>query len=105
MLAARTAARLDEVAKEVTALGRRAVAVPADITDDASAAGLAEAAVAAFGRVDTLVHNAFAIPPHDEPGRGGPGHVPDRVRNQRHRGPAADPAADPGAGGQPAARS
>ena len=63
VLAARTAARLDEVAKEVTALGRRAVAVPADITDEPSAAGLAQAAVAAFGRVDTLVHNAFAIPP------------------------------------------
>ena len=63
VLAARTAARLDEVAKEVTALGRRAAAIPADITDEASAAGLAEAAVAAFGRVDTLIHNAFVIPP------------------------------------------
>jgi len=63
VLAARTASRLDEVAKEVTALGRRAAAIPADITDEASAAGLAEAAVAAFGRVDTLIHNAFVIPP------------------------------------------
>ncbi len=63
VLAARTASRLDEVAREVTALGRRAVAVPSDITDEASAAGLAGAAAAAFGRVDTLVHNAFAIPP------------------------------------------
>jgi NAD(P)-dependent dehydrogenase (short-subunit alcohol dehydrogenase family) len=63
VLAARTASRLDQVAKEVTALGRRAVSVPADITDDGSAAQLAEAALAAFGRVDTLVNNAFAIPP------------------------------------------
>jgi NAD(P)-dependent dehydrogenase (short-subunit alcohol dehydrogenase family) len=63
VLAARTASRLDEVAKEVTALGRRGVAVPADITDDESAAHLVQAALAAFGRVDTLVHNAFAIPP------------------------------------------
>jgi NAD(P)-dependent dehydrogenase (short-subunit alcohol dehydrogenase family) len=63
VLAARTSSRLDEVAKEVTALGRRGVAVPADITDDESAARLAEAALAAFGRVDTLVHNAFAMPP------------------------------------------
>jgi NAD(P)-dependent dehydrogenase (short-subunit alcohol dehydrogenase family) len=63
VLAARTASRLDEVAKEVTALGHRAVAVPADVTDGESAAGLAEAALAAFGRVDTLVNNAFAIPP------------------------------------------
>ena len=63
VLAARTASRLDEVAKEVTRLGRRAVAVPADITDADSAAHLAEAALAAFGRVDSLVHNAFTIPP------------------------------------------
>jgi NAD(P)-dependent dehydrogenase (short-subunit alcohol dehydrogenase family) len=63
VLAARTASRLDDVAKEVTALGRRAAAVPTDITDEDSAAGLAEAALAAFGRVDTLVNNAFAIPP------------------------------------------
>ena len=63
VLAARTASRLDEVAKEVTGLGRRAVAVPADITDADSAAHLAEAALAAFGQVDSLVHNAFTIPP------------------------------------------
>jgi len=63
VLAARTASRLDEVAKEVNALGRRGVAIPADITDEASAAHLAQAALAVFGRVDTLVNNAFAIPP------------------------------------------
>jgi NAD(P)-dependent dehydrogenase (short-subunit alcohol dehydrogenase family) len=63
VLAARTASRLDEVAKEVAALGRRSLAVPTDITDGAGAAALAEAAMAEFGRVDTLVHNAFAIPP------------------------------------------
>ena len=63
VLAARTASRLDDVAKEVTALGRRAAAVATDITDVDSAEHLAEAALAAFGRVDTLVHNAFAIPP------------------------------------------
>jgi NAD(P)-dependent dehydrogenase (short-subunit alcohol dehydrogenase family) len=63
VLAARTAARLDEVAKEVTALGRRAAAIPTDITDEDSAAHLAATALATFGRVDTLVNNAFAIPP------------------------------------------
>ncbi|WP_410605761.1 SDR family oxidoreductase [Amycolatopsis sp. lyj-90] len=63
VLAARTESRLAEVAKEVDALGRRAVTVPTDITDDASAANLAEAALKAFGRVDALVNNAFAIPP------------------------------------------
>jgi NAD(P)-dependent dehydrogenase (short-subunit alcohol dehydrogenase family) len=63
VLAARTASRLDEVAKEVTALGRRGLAVTADITHDGAAARLAEAAVDAFGRVDTLVYNALAMPP------------------------------------------
>ena len=37
VLAARTASRLDEVAKEVTALGRRALAVPTDVADPAAA--------------------------------------------------------------------
>jgi len=63
VLAARTAARLDEVAKEVASLGRRALAVPTDITDEQAAEHLAQAALAEFGQVDTLVHNAFAIPP------------------------------------------
>lgn len=63
VLAARTAARLDEVAREVAALGRRGLAVPTDITDDDSAARLAEAALAEFGRIDALVNNAFAMPP------------------------------------------
>ena len=63
VLAARTQARLDAVAKEVTDSGRRAVTVQTDITDDGSAQHLVEAAIAAFGRVDTLVNNAFAVPP------------------------------------------
>jgi NAD(P)-dependent dehydrogenase (short-subunit alcohol dehydrogenase family) len=63
VLAARTASRLDEVAKEVTALGRRAVCVPTDVTDDGAAERLAEASLTAYGRVDALVNNAFAIPP------------------------------------------
>ena len=63
VLAARTAARLDEVAREVAAAGRRGLAVPADVTDDTSAAHLADAALSAFGRVDTLVNNAFGMPP------------------------------------------
>jgi len=63
VLAARTQSRLDEVAKLVTDLGRRALAVPADVTDEASAAHLVEATLAEFGRVDALVHNAFAMPP------------------------------------------
>ena len=63
VLAARTAARLDDVAKEVTGLGRRALAVPADLADAAAADRLAAAAQDGFGRVDALVYNALAMPP------------------------------------------
>jgi NAD(P)-dependent dehydrogenase (short-subunit alcohol dehydrogenase family) len=63
VLAARTASRLDEVAKEVTALGRRALAVPSDVTDPGAAERLVQAALDAFGRVDALVYNALAMPP------------------------------------------
>ena len=63
VLAARTASRLDEVAKEVTALGRRALPVPTDVSDAEAAQRLAWAAVEEFGRVDALVHNALAMPP------------------------------------------
>jgi NAD(P)-dependent dehydrogenase (short-subunit alcohol dehydrogenase family) len=63
VLASRTESRLEEVAKEITDLGRRAVVVPTDINDEAAAAHLQEATLDAFGRVDTLVNNAFAIPP------------------------------------------
>jgi NAD(P)-dependent dehydrogenase (short-subunit alcohol dehydrogenase family) len=63
VLAARTASRLDEVAKEVTALGRRALAVPTDIADATAAERLRDAALGEFGRADALVHNALAMPP------------------------------------------
>src|SRR6201990_2292790 len=63
VLAARTAARLDDVAKEVTGMARRGLAVPADLADAAAAEHLAEAALDAFGRVDALVYNALAMPP------------------------------------------
>ena len=63
VLAARTEARIKEVAAEVTALGRRAVTVVTDVTDDELAGRLPEAALAELGRVDALVNNAFAIPP------------------------------------------
>ncbi len=63
VLAARTASRLEEVAKEIADIGRRALVVPTDMTVPADAERLAEAAVAEFGKVDALVHNALAMPP------------------------------------------
>jgi NAD(P)-dependent dehydrogenase (short-subunit alcohol dehydrogenase family) len=63
VLAARTESRLEEVADEVTALGRRALAVPTDVSDPAAAERLVAATLDAFGRADALVHNALAMPP------------------------------------------
>ncbi|MFF0527594.1 SDR family oxidoreductase [Nocardia amikacinitolerans] len=63
VLASRTESRLTEVAKEIAEIGRRAVVVPTDINDEAAVTNLVETATSAFGRVDTLVNNAFAIPP------------------------------------------
>ncbi|MFD0900319.1 SDR family oxidoreductase [Actinomadura sediminis] len=66
VLAARDAGRLAAIAAEVEALGRRALAVPTDITDAAAAEALAGRAVDAFGHVDALVNNAAApTPPAD----------------------------------------
>lgn len=59
VLAARRAASLEEVATEVRALGRRALCVPTDIAKAEDGRHLAEAALKEFGRIDTLVNNAF----------------------------------------------
>lgn len=63
VLAARTQSRLTEVADEIRTLGGTAVAVPTDLTDDASVTNLADSAIAEFGTIDTVVHNAFVQPP------------------------------------------
>ena len=62
VLAARTVERLEEVAGQVTALGRRALAVGTDITDDQQVADLVAASTAEFGKVDVLINNAFRVP-------------------------------------------
>jgi len=63
VLAARTERWCKEAAAQITELGRRAVTAVTDVTDDARAASLPRIALDAFGRVDVLVNNAFAIPP------------------------------------------
>jgi short-subunit dehydrogenase len=57
-LAARDAARLEEVAALCRARGVRAAAVPTDVGDQAQCRALVERTVAELGRVDTLVNNA-----------------------------------------------
>src|SRR5215813_11921744 len=57
LISARTEDQLAAVAREVEDAGRRAVVVPADLSDPDAAAGLAAAAVDAFGRLDIVVNN------------------------------------------------
>jgi NAD(P)-dependent dehydrogenase (short-subunit alcohol dehydrogenase family) len=62
VLAARTVERLEGVAEQITGLGRRAVSVGTDITDEAQVNRLVEESLAAYGRVDVLINNAFRVP-------------------------------------------
>lgn len=62
VLAARTVERLDTVAARVTALGRKALAVRTDITDDAQVDNLVSEAMTAYGKVDVVINNAFRVP-------------------------------------------
>ncbi len=57
VISARHRDQLEKVAEEVRAVGRRAHVVPADLSDLDAAAGLADAAVEAFGRLDIVVNN------------------------------------------------
>src|SRR5262245_32056449 len=59
VLAARSPDKLESVAAEVRALGRKALCVPTDIAQPEHARRLAAAARAEFGRIDVLVNNAF----------------------------------------------
>lgn len=58
ILTARRSDDLDEVAARVAERGRRAVIVPADITDPETVPALIAAAMDTFGRLDTWVSNA-----------------------------------------------
>ncbi len=58
VLGARRADRLAETKAVVEAQGRRALAVPADVTDPDHCTALAEAATREFGQLDILVNNA-----------------------------------------------
>ena len=57
-LSARDEALLREVQGEVEALGRRAVVLPADVTDADACAQLAADAITGLGSLDVLVNNA-----------------------------------------------
>src|SRR4029450_10491122 len=63
LVSARTAAQLDDVGGGGGRLGRPPVAVPADLSDLDATAGLAGAAVEAFGRIDVVVNNVGGTMP------------------------------------------
>lgn len=62
---ARTQADLDAVAAAARALGRRAVALPADISQPGAAEAIVEGCVDGLGRLDVLVNNAGGAGPND----------------------------------------
>jgi 7-alpha-hydroxysteroid dehydrogenase len=63
VISSRTEDQLAEVAKRIEAVGRRAVVVPADLSDLDTLPGLAEAAKEAFGRLDIVVNNVGGTMP------------------------------------------
>ncbi|MFG2674385.1 SDR family oxidoreductase [Streptomyces sp. NPDC048445] len=63
-LLARRAERLEELAGKITADGGQALAVVADVTDQASVDAAAERVHAAFGRVDLVVNAAGVMLPN-----------------------------------------
>jgi 7-alpha-hydroxysteroid dehydrogenase len=67
VISARSADQLAKVAAQVEAAGRRALVVPADLSDTGAAAGLAEAAADAFGRLDIVVNNVGGAMPRPFP--------------------------------------
>jgi 3-oxoacyl-[acyl-carrier protein] reductase len=53
----------EAVASDLAGAGHEVLAVAADVTDEASVAGLADAAVTEYGRIDVLVNNAAYFSP------------------------------------------
>jgi 7-alpha-hydroxysteroid dehydrogenase len=63
VISARTVEQLDDVAAQVAKLGRRAVVVPADLSDLDAVAGLVTRATDELGRLDIVVNNVGGTMP------------------------------------------
>ena len=57
-VAARTTEQIERTAEEIRKLGRRALAVPTDVTKKEQVASVVEQTVSQFGKIDILVNNA-----------------------------------------------
>jgi 3-oxoacyl-[acyl-carrier protein] reductase len=60
---ARTATELEETITKVRAAGRRAIALPLDVSADGADAHIARTVRAELGRVDILINNAAVVEP------------------------------------------
>jgi NAD(P)-dependent dehydrogenase (short-subunit alcohol dehydrogenase family) len=65
VIASRTEARLLELQAELATYDVKVVPVVTDVTDEESRVNLRDRTLEAFGRVDCVINNAFAIPPMD----------------------------------------
>src|SRR5262249_26278804 len=66
-VAAREAAPLEALGREIAALGRQVVIVPTDVTDEAAVERLVARARETFGRIDILVNAAGVTGPIETP--------------------------------------
>jgi 3-oxoacyl-[acyl-carrier protein] reductase len=78
-----------KVAEEIKSLGRKAIAVKADITNSSEIEKMTEAAIREFGKIDILVNNAGGVP--GTAGRGNSDNITegewDRVVDLNLKGP------------------
>src|SRR5262245_31860621 len=63
-LSARSRDELERLAEELRGLGRRALALPCDVTDAEQVGRMAELAISEWGGIDILVNNAGAAASH-----------------------------------------
>ncbi len=61
--AARSRDQIEETARQIRELGRRALAIPTDVTDPRQCTNLIETTVQELGRIDILVNNAGGATP------------------------------------------
>jgi NAD(P)-dependent dehydrogenase (short-subunit alcohol dehydrogenase family) len=64
VVVARTQSEIEAVAAEVRAMGRRALAVPTDLSQESQIEAMVQASLKEYGRIDVLVNNAATPAQH-----------------------------------------